>query len=227
MATSPQSSFAPRAVPAPVSSKNATRMRIVVALGFSDADGPAFDQAVRLARHAPGSEVHLVHVFDRAPSEARREDLVEHLRLYVSEKAEIMGGLAGITVGIHLRAGKVVRELTQMATDVGADVVVVGAPRRSHLEHWIAGSTADRMVASAAFPVLVASRAARDREPLVPAIEPPCADCVKARAASNGARWWCERHGHAAASHGHTYSYQREIPFAMHDSEVFPTGIDF
>ncbi|HEY1695185.1 MAG TPA: universal stress protein [Polyangiaceae bacterium] len=227
MATSPQSSFAPRTNPAPTAVKNATRMCIVVALGFSDADGPAFDQAVRLARHAPGSELHLVHVFDRAPSEARRDDLVEHLRLYVSEKAEFMGGLAGMTVGIHLRAGKVVRELTQMATDVSADLVVVGAPRRSHLEHWIAGSTADRMVASAGFPVLVASRAARDREPVVPAIEPPCAECVKTRAGTNGARWWCERHAHAAASHGHTYSYQREIPLATHDSEVSPTGIDF
>lgn len=207
--------------------KNATPVRIVVALGFNDADGPAFDQAVRLTRRVPGSELHLVHVFEHAPSEAKREDLVEHLRLYVSEKAEMTGGLGGITVGIHLRAGKVVRELTQLATDVGADFVVVGAPRRSPLEHWIAGSTADRLVASAPFPVLVASRAPRDREPQEPAIEPPCADCVQTRIATQGARFWCERHTRAAAARPHTYSFQREIPFGSHDSEVLPTGIDF
>jgi hypothetical protein len=37
---------------------------------------------------------------------------------------------------------------------------------------------------------------------------------------------WCDRHAHEAAS-GHVYGYHREIPFASHDSQVTPTGIDF
>jgi hypothetical protein len=57
-------------------------------------------------------------------------------------------------------------------------------------------------------------------------IEPACPDCVHARALSGGQRWWCERHMHGASVE-HTFSYEREIPLASHDSEVIPTGIDF
>jgi len=38
--------------------------------------------------------------------------------------------------------------------------------------------------------------------------------------------WWCERHSRHAPR-AHVFSYQRELPFATHDSEVIPTGIDF
>ena len=42
--------------------------------------------------------------------------------------------------------------------------------------------------------------------PQVPAIEPPCSECLKARAASNGASYWCaqhsERHGQRHTYHG-------------------------
>jgi hypothetical protein len=88
---------------------------IVVGLAFNEADGPAFDQAARIARRVPGSTLHLVHVFDRELSAARSRDLIDHLRLYVNEKAAVSDGLAGVTVGIHLRSGKVVREIIQLA----------------------------------------------------------------------------------------------------------------
>jgi hypothetical protein len=38
----------------------------------------------------------------------------------------------------------------------------------------------------------------------VPAIEPPCPECLKARSASGGASYWCEQH---SARHGQRHTY--------------------
>ena len=202
------------------------KLHIVVGLDFSDADGPAFDQAARIALRVPGSELHLVHVFGTEPSEASLRDLKSHLRLYVNEKAALTKGLPGVTVGIHLRAGKPVREIVQLATEVHADIIVVGSHKGPHLKHWIVGSTAERLMAGSPCPVLVASPPPKEPEQHVPTIEPACPQCLQVRAATKGAQWWCDRHSHRSAG-GHSFSYQREIPFAEHDSEVIPTGIDF
>ncbi len=204
----------------------ASHLSVVVGLAFTDADGFAFEQAARIAKGVQGSELHLVHVFDSAPSEARSRELVGHLRLYVNEKAASLGGLKAMTVGIHLRTGKPVRELVQLATDVSADLIVIGSSKGPHMKSWLVGSTAEHLVAAAPCPVLVAPPKSKVVEAHDPAIEPPCPDCLRARASSHGANWWCERHAHHA-QRAHTFSYQREIPFASHDSEVIPTGITF
>jgi nucleotide-binding universal stress UspA family protein len=203
-------------------SEGPSPLSIVVGLAFSDADGPAFDQAVRLASRVAGSELHLVHVFGEQPSEARSHELVEHLRLYVNEKAAALGGMKAITVGIHLRGGKPVREIVQLATDVRADLIAIGSHKGPHLKSWVVGSTVEHLVASARCPVLVA--APQHEVHHEPAIEPACPECLRVRAASHGAQWWCDRHTHHA-KHAHTYSYQREWPFATVDGSVFPTGV--
>jgi nucleotide-binding universal stress UspA family protein len=199
---------------------------IVVGLAFNEADGPAFDQAARIARRVPASTLHLVHVFDRDLSAARSRDLIDHLRLYVNEKAAVSDGLAGVTVGIHLRSGKVVREIIQLATEVDADIIAVGSDRGPHFKHWLVGSTAEDLMVAASCPVLVAGPQPKEPEKQEPTIEPPCPNCVRQRTVSRGLRWWCERHAHQVNA-GHTFSYQREIPLASHDSSVIPTGIDF
>jgi len=204
-----------------------SELSIVVGLDFSDADGPAFDQAARIAQRVRRGELHLLHVFDTEPSDARLRDLTAHLRLYVNEKAAASTShLRGVTVGVHLRAGKAVREIVQLATEVHADLIVVGSHRGPHLKHWIIGSTAEKLVAGAPCPVLVASPPPKEPVQHEPTIEPACPQCLQTRAATGGAHWWCERHSHLATG-GHAFSYQREIPFAFHDSEVIPTGIDF
>jgi nucleotide-binding universal stress UspA family protein len=202
------------------------RFVVVVALDFTDADGPAFDRGARLASRVIGSELHLVHVFDAEPSAERSKDLVGHLRLYVEEKTAMTPALKGMAVGIHLRGGKLVPELLRLATDVQADVIVVGSHRGAHIKGWLTGSTVDKLVRGADFPVVVAAPVAGEEEPREPVIEPPCPKCVEARFASKGKEWWCERHSHEAQL-GHVYSYQRELPFTTHDSSVSPTGVDF
>ncbi len=211
------------------SSPRSPTVSVVVGFAFTDADGPAFERAAKIATWGVGGELHLVHVFDaNAPrSEERALELAGRLRTYVEEKAASMGGLAGLHVGVHLRYGDTVREILQLATDVGATMIVVGSQSGPHLKQWIMGSTADKLLAHGSIPVLVASpRAASAPVEEVPAIEPPCPDCTRVRLESRGNDWWCERHAKHAKS-GHTYSYQREWPFSGHDSAVSPTGIDF
>jgi nucleotide-binding universal stress UspA family protein len=199
---------------------------IVVGLDFTDAGGFAFGKAARIAQGVARSQLHLVHVFESSPTEDRRRQLVEELRLYANEKAASVGGLKGVTIGIHLRVGKPVREIVQLATEVGAGLIVLGSHKWPHLKSWFVGSVGERILAAAPCPVLVAGPTPPEQEPHVPAIEPPCPDCVAARAKSGGTDWWCERHAHHAKA-AHSFSYQRELPFATHDSEVIPTGIKF
>jgi nucleotide-binding universal stress UspA family protein len=203
-----------------------SNLSVVVGLAFTDADGIAFDQAVSVTKGVAHSELHLIHVFDAAQSEEAARGLVDHLRLYVNEKAAAIGGLGPMTVGIHLRAGKPVRELAQFASDVHADLIVIGSHKGPHLKSWLVGSTAEHLIAAAPCPVLVAAPKPVAAQPPVPEIEPTCPDCARVRAMTRGADWWCERHVHHA-KRAHTFSYQREIPFASHDSEVIPTGIKF
>jgi hypothetical protein len=100
----------------PAKKEAARKLTVVVGLAFTDSDGPAFDQAARIAQRVPGSELPLVHVFHEELSASRSRELVGHLRLYVNEKAAVTGGLGGITVGIHLRSGNPPREIVQLAT---------------------------------------------------------------------------------------------------------------
>jgi nucleotide-binding universal stress UspA family protein len=206
-------------------SEGPSTLSIVVGTDFNDASGLAFDAAARLAQRVSRSELHLVHVFETEASEASSRELIDHLRLYANEKAAIMGGLRGMTVGIHLRSGKPVREIAQLATDVGADLIVVGSRAAPHVKSWLLGSTAEQLLAAGPIPVLIVGPRPTAPATLEPAIEPVCSDCVRVRAMTSGASWWCERHSQHA-KRAHTYSYQRELPFESHDSEVIPTGID-
>ena len=114
------------------------------------------------------AELHLLHVFHTEPSAERSRDLAGHLRAYVNEKAAFLKGLEGLTVGIHLRAGKPVREIVQLATEVRADLIVVGSHKGPHLRQWIVGSTAEKLIAAAPCPVLVASPKPKEPAKLEP-----------------------------------------------------------
>jgi nucleotide-binding universal stress UspA family protein len=200
-------------------------LRAVVGLDFTDADGPAFDEAARIVARVAGSELHLLHVFRTAPSAERTRELADHLRLYVNEKADVTKCLLGIAVGIHIRGGRVVRELIQLATDVRADFIVVGSHRGIHVDNWLGGSTVERLVGAAQFPVLVASPWPNEPVEHDPVIEAACPQCLQVRVSSGGKRWWCDRHSQAVLG-GHEYSYQSELPMASHDSAVSLTGVD-
>ncbi len=201
---------------------------IVVGLDFTSAGGLAFDQAARIARAIPRARIELLHVFEGAHSEGAGESasaLVARLELYAGEKAAAFGGLKGVTLGIHLRSGAVAREIVQLATDVAADLIVIGSHKAPHMRSWIVGSTAEKMTASAPCPLLVAAPTPPQPIKLEPEIERACAECITTRFASHGKAWWCAPHAEHA-TRAHAYSYRRENSFSTHDSVVTSTGVD-
>jgi nucleotide-binding universal stress UspA family protein len=199
---------------------------LVVALDLADtaSGGYALDQAMRIATRVPGSQLHALHV---STSDVTRETL-GLLRHYVSEKATALGGPTQQTVAVHVRKGEPAREIAQLATDLSADLIIVGTHKAPHLKNLFVGSTAERVMASATCPVVVAGPRPQPHPSHVMVIEPACPACVQARFDSRGRAWWCARHSekHSVLRHHHLYSYASGLPFADHDSEVSATGVD-
>jgi nucleotide-binding universal stress UspA family protein len=204
----------------------ATPFTLVVGNDFSEASGCAFDQAARVARRIPRSDMHVVHVIDGEATEDGTKQLASQLRVYLEEKVAVLGGLEDQAIGIHVRVGRPARELAQLARDVSADLLVVGAHRGSYLKQLVLGSVAQRLLQAAPCPVFVAGpMPSVGDDAHEPAIEPACPECMARRSASSGLQWWCARHSeHHARSH--SYSFQRELSLRTHDSAVTPTGVD-
>jgi nucleotide-binding universal stress UspA family protein len=193
---------------------------LVVALDLADTEsgGYAVDQAMRIATRVPGSQLHVLHV---SADDAKTETL-GLLRLYVSEKATALGGPTQQTVGVHVRKGEPAHEIAQLATELSADLIVVGSHKAPHLKNLFVGSTAERVMVNATCPVVVAGPRPPPQPSHVIVIEAACPDCVKARLDTGGRAWWCARHSetHSVMRHHHLYSYDSGLPFAEHDYEV-------
>jgi nucleotide-binding universal stress UspA family protein len=198
---------------------------LVVALDLADttSGGYALDQALRVARRIPGSQLHAVHV---SADDAKPETL-GLLRHYVEAKAIALGGCEAQSMAVHVRKGEPGQEIAQLATDLGADLIVVGTHKAPHLKSLLVGTTAEHVMTSAPCPVVVAGPQPHPEKPHVITIEPPCPDCVEARVQSRGKSWWCARHAehHPVLTHHHLYSYHPELPFEEHDEEVSATGV--
>jgi nucleotide-binding universal stress UspA family protein len=199
---------------------------LVVAIDLADtaSGGYALDQALRIASRIPDSRMHAVHV---CTADVDRQTL-GLLRLYVEEKATALGGCERQSVAVHVRKGEPGREIAQLTADLGADMVIVGAHKGEHLRKLIVGSTAERVMASATCPVVIAGPRPKPQPSHIIVIEAACQDCVNTRFETRGKAWWCARHAehHPVLHHHHLYSYHSGAPFSEHDSEVSPTGVD-
>lgn len=85
------------------------------------------------------------------------------------------------------------RMIVQIASDLEADLVVVGTHGRTGVARFAIGSVAEQVVRHAGCPVLVVRP--KDQHPNAEVlIEPPCADCVLARKETGRRTLWCTRH---------------------------------
>jgi nucleotide-binding universal stress UspA family protein len=212
----------------PSSSSRPFVLVVGVDLADTPSSGFAFDQAARIAMRIRDSQLHVVNVLsDGHLQPGRARESAGLLRLYVQEKAKVLGGMTDQRVGIHVREGDPPAQIAQLAVDLGADLILVGSHHAPRLKNLVLGSTAERVMAHATCPVFVAGPRPKPEPPHVIVIEGPCPDCVSARMATRGVQWWCARHSenHHLRRH-HVYSYHADLPFAEHDSEVSPTGAD-
>ncbi len=182
--------------------------------------------AAALAQGIAGGELHLVHVIDdpmpkaadlgslSAPAERLDTARATLDRAVANTRKVFSGHLVG-----HLAVGMPWREIVQTASNLFADVIVVGTHGRQGIDRLLSGSVAELVVRKAKCPVVIA-RPKDWRAKDEPEIEPPCPDCVKVQHESHGDKLWCARH-EKRHPHGHVH-YEVPQPFAMGSMLVRP-----
>ena len=137
--------------------------RIVVPTDFSECAERAWAVAQRLAGTLR-SEVVLAHILvepivygDASLATDSTRQLFEQGRKWVEDELEKWASAAraeGTTVRTIVRTGSANEEIVNLATDEGAELIVIGTHGRSGLNRALLGSVADRVVRFAPCPVL-------------------------------------------------------------------------
>jgi nucleotide-binding universal stress UspA family protein len=199
---------------------------VVVGIDYSKLGDLALERAFELATERHNAEVHIVYVLQTLGALAPLElggaiggpdpgviaEASELLRQYADKKLQAYRARAK-TAGktelfnravSHLRLDSPAHEVAQIASDLEADLVVVGTHGRRGASRLLVGSVAEGVVRLAPCPVLVVRE--KSLEPAGPQIEPPCPRCVDARRASKGAELWCADH---RQRHGARHTYHQ------------------
>jgi len=166
-----------------------------------------------LAAETRAAEMHLVFVLEHPPTiplgpvvPSIGQDLRDG-RAYLDEVVRaaadtFMGRIVG-----HLAVGDPATKVLELALDLEADMIVVGTHQKGALARLVLGSVSQKIATRAQCPVLLARPKGY---PVVPEIEPPCADCVATRQTSGGEQMWCARHmTHHPLGHVHYETPQR------------------
>jgi nucleotide-binding universal stress UspA family protein len=192
---------------------------VVVGIDFSKVGDQALQTAFERASDHENGEVHVVYVarsYEQrvlvdAPTESQTmsfEEATQRLRLHLEARLAYFLTTRGSKPGFaravtHLRLDDPAREIAQLASDLEAELVVVGTHGRRGLQRLVLGSVAEATVRLAPCNVLVVRP--RD-EAAEPKIEPPCPECIKARADSHGETMWCAVHREHTGRR-HTYKF--------------------
>jgi nucleotide-binding universal stress UspA family protein len=221
-------------------SATTTPYTIVVGVDYSETGDLALTEALEIGVRQGNAEVHVVNVVMLMPEpvapipgltlpmqpglsvQAASDALARHLEQKVNAVRERLGSAASgrfPRVVPHLRFDLASREIAQLAADLEADLVVVGTHGRRGMARALIGSVAEAVVRLATCPVLVTRP---KRIVTVPAIEPPCPECVRTRKATSGAEFWCaqhsERHGQRHTYHGgDRVSQDGSMPLVFHE----------
>jgi len=187
---------------------------IVAAIEFDSTADPVWSLAKTMAEGRE-AHVHLAHVVRGSEGYARSHPEVIS-KLLQEGQSELQAWLAArisadnpfcnqLTLGIVL--GKTADALVQVATDVDADMLVLGTHGRKGVERLVLGSIAAQVFRLAPCSVLVART--KDYHGLTksPSIAP------------RG-----PHHVGASKEGAHTYHYHRANPYSTYDSSIYPTG---
>jgi nucleotide-binding universal stress UspA family protein len=182
---------------------SATEVTSVVLVGvdFTASSREALATAENLARAAPKAELHLVHALAMPVLAADPQELfaqghkafdvgLAKARTAIDQMAAAATHGIGRVTG-HVRVGSPSATIVSVASDVSADLIVVGSGHRSVVSRIVFGSVAEKIARIAPCPVLVV----KPKEiPMWQQIEPPCPDCAHVQRETKGERLWCARH---------------------------------
>ncbi len=161
----------------------------------------------RLARGYPGAEIHYVTVLEWLPptgisAQPSATELLEEKKQLLDDviKATPFGG----KVRGHLSVGTPWIEIVKVATQLRADLIVIGTRDLGAVKRFFLGSVAAEVVKKAPCPVHVV-RPVDYHSQDIPEIEPACPDCLTVQRDSAGAELFCARHKTKKHFHAHTY----------------------
>jgi len=162
----------------------------------------------------PGAELHMVHVIEALADPKRLTEQLERGRQILENLGRDLP--QNIPLTLHLAAGTATREVLQLAANLQADLIVVGAHDLSRLEKLLLGSVSEPIVRKAQCPVYVVRRKDYHGK-VVPELEPPCPDCLQVQRATGGKELWCARH---AEKHAHGRVHY-ELPQGFAEGSTF------
>jgi nucleotide-binding universal stress UspA family protein len=215
---------------APMTGPASTPIVVLVAVDDTSASVDAIHTAARLASMLRSAELHLVNVVapvvmplgDGAPAAIGlpiAEAIAAGQKL-VAALAERAREELSDRIVTHVAVGAPVDAILQLSSDLGADVIVVGAHNRKALQRWLLGSVAEQVARKASCSVIVARP--KDYSAGAPEIEPPCPACLAVPKATGREKLWCERHARHTV-HGHLH-YELPQPFAVGSMLLRPEG---
>ncbi|HEY5372636.1 MAG TPA: universal stress protein [Polyangiaceae bacterium] len=195
---------------------------ILVGIDFSELADRALDEALLLASKQADAEVHVLAVLPVPTLDARYaipayafldepeslakaiERLRTHLQIHF-EKFGLKHPQAAFPPRVvsHVNIGNPAHAIAQLASDLAADIIVVGTHNRRGVERMLLGSVAEGTVRYAHCPVLVIPAEQPHDEVK---ITPPCSECVRARRDSAGEQLWCAQH---REHHGRRHTYHQ------------------
>ena len=200
--------------------------RIVIGMDFDDTGEEALREALRLSIHRDNVELHVVHVITPRGATVRRADGIMDLSANLEKGPEVlrehllaisprMPPTGARSIRLHVRVGEPSAVIHQLAVDVNADLIVVGTHGRKGLARLALGSVAGHLVQVAHCPVLVARPKQFEGLAVTESPAPPCAECAKVRAATQGAKPYCPLHEQPSL-HFQPYTSSQVFAFGQH-----------
>lgn len=195
---------------------------VVVGVDYSELSALALVEAVSNARTREPNHVHIVHsmpiVSTPTPlgvsyvaSTVDTNKAAEELKKFVEEvlgKTQDRfqdGRPIAERLTTHVRVSDAREAIVQLASDVDADLVVLGTHGRRGVSRLLMGSVAESVVRTAPCPVLVVRPRGTPASEVIK-IDPPCPQCVETRRTSGGKEFWCIQH-REHHDRRHTYHY--------------------
>lgn len=199
---------------------------VLVGVDFSELADRALNEALGLASRRDDAEVHVLSVLpgpsadprysipsyagpdEQATLDTALQRLQQHVQLQLDRFASATSGPSfPLRVVYHVALDRAAHALVQLASDLHADLIVVGTHNRKGAERFLLGSVAEATVRKARSPVLVipAEQPPAKEEETVK-IEPPCPECLLARNESGGLELWCAQH---RQRHGRRHTFHQ------------------
>ena len=136
---------------------------LLVPTDFSENAGKALALAKEVARGSSAA-LHLIHVVepvvypaDWSYAQVGFADIEQELQTNAEKELETLGDklrTEGFTIVTSVRRGRASDEICNYATEVGISIIAIGTHGRSGLEHFLFGSTTERVLRKSPCPVL-------------------------------------------------------------------------